>query len=80
MKRIDPYLQARALGFTEKDRNILIDLADDLIHERLPQEDWQMTCWSNVSAEIWKRGGRPYGAIWEGRIPTGSCLPAIPLS
>ena len=30
MKRIDPYLAAEALGFSEKDKNILIALADDL--------------------------------------------------
>ena len=30
MKRIDPYLAAEALGFSEKDKTILIGLADDL--------------------------------------------------
>lgn len=57
MKRIDPYLSARALGFTEKDRDILIQLADDLVNERLPSEDWQMTNWSKcICGNMAKRG------------------------
>ena len=74
MKRIDPYLAAEALGFSEKDKNILIALADDLIHERLPDEDWQMTCWSRCICGNMEKRGSTCGVTWEGRIPTGSCL------
>ena len=73
MKRVDPYLSAKALGLSEKDKNILIALADDLVNERLPAEDWQMTCWSKcICGNMEKRGSSLNG-------PFGTDKPYRPL-
>lgn len=58
MKTVSPYLSAEALGLKEEHRQALIGLADDLVHHRIADDDWEITSWERcICGHLQRRTG-----------------------
>jgi hypothetical protein len=58
MKTVSPYLSAEALGLKEDHRQALIGLASDLVHHRIPDDEWGMQSWCTcICGHLQKRTG-----------------------